>query len=55
MTPAEAEARCDAEVKQGLDCHECGHSMNCVFCCTNDMVEGIEEERDRLEMDAKLK
>jgi dimeric dUTPase (all-alpha-NTP-PPase superfamily) len=36
---------CDDEVARGLDCHECGHSLNCTLCCSNT----TDEERARIE------
>lgn len=28
---------CRIEVVRGLDCHECGHSLVCGGCCSNDL------------------
>lgn len=39
---------CDEEGQRGLDCHECGHSLNCAFCCSNDDGPSIKEERATL-------
>lgn len=39
---------CDEEGQRGLDCHECGHSLNCAFCCSNDDGPDIKDERAKL-------
>jgi hypothetical protein len=32
---------CDTEIVRGINCHVCGHSLDCPACCTEDFPEVV--------------